>query len=389
MRAGAPSLRLALVAALAWLQPAGAADTLRALAARADLRIGAAVDVAVIEREPDYAHLLATQFNLVTPENALKFSVVQPERGRFNFSQADALVAFAEAHRMQVNGHVLVWDQQLPAWLTQGNFTREELTQILREHIQTLVARYRGRIASWDVAAEAVDEQGRLRDTFWSRGIGPDYLALAFRWARAADPDARLRYNDYGGEGAGAKSDGIYDLVARLRAQGVPIDSVGLQMHVSLDDAPSAGDVRINMKRLAALGLQPDITEMDVMLTMPPRRADLRAQAGVYRDMLRACLAVPQCRSFSTWGVTDRHSWIPEYFPGRGSALLFDTALRPKPAFAAVRRALRAGRQKQTWGILNAEQCNKTTSKHPGSSRSRAAVPGTAHELARPCTTRE
>jgi endo-1,4-beta-xylanase len=115
-------------------------------------------------------------------------------------------------------------------------------------------------------------------------------------------------------------------------------------MHVSLDDAPSADDVRINMKRLAALGLQTDITEMDVMLTMPPTRADLAAQASVYRNMLRACLAVPQCRSFSTWGVTDRHSWIPKYSPGRGSALLLDTDLRAKPAFMAVRRALRRGR---------------------------------------------
>lgn len=333
-----------LVAVLLGATPAGAADTLRALADAAGIHIGAAVDADALSTDAGYARLLARQFNLLTPENAMKFSVVQPERGRFDFSRADALVAFAEAHQMQVNGHVLVWDQQLPEWLTQGNFSREELRAILREHIQTLVARYRGRVASWDVAAEAVDANGRLRDTFWSRGVGPDYLALAFRWAHAADPGARLRYNDYGGEGAGAKSDGIYDLVAALRVQGVPIDSVGLQMHVSLDDAPRAEDVRINLKRLAALRLQTDITEMDVMLTMPPTRADLAAQAAVYRDMLRSCLAVPQCRSFSTWGVADRYSWIPEYFPGRGSALLFDTDLRPKTACAAVRRALRRGR---------------------------------------------
>lgn len=242
---------------------------------------------------------------------------------------------------MQVNGHVLVWHQQLPGWLTQGNFGRDELKAILREHIQTLVTRYRGRVASWDVAAVAVEEDGRLRETFWSRGIGPDYLALAFRWAHEADPQARLRYNDYGGEGGGAKSDGIYDLVAALRIKGTPMHGVGLQMHVSLQDAPRAREVRINMKRLAALGLETHITEMDVMLPVPASRAGLKKQAALFRDMLQACLAVAQCRSFSTWSVTDRHSWIPEHFPGQGATLLFDTDYRPKPASRSIGRLLR------------------------------------------------
>jgi endo-1,4-beta-xylanase len=197
-------------------------------------------------------------------------------------------------------------------------------------------------VASWDVAAEAVAEDGRLRETFWSRGIGPDYLDLAFRWAHEADPQARLRYNDYGGEGAGAKSDGIYDLMIALRSKGTPIHGVGLQMHLSLQDAPPAREVRINMKRLAALGLETTITEMDVMLPVPASRTELKKQAALYRDMLQACLAVPQCRSFSTWGATDRHSWIPEHFPGQGAALLFDADDRPKPAAGSLGRLLRA-----------------------------------------------
>ncbi len=335
------SLATAAIFSCALALPA-AAETLRALAQAANIRIGAAVDIPTLNKDPAYAQLLAREFNLLTPENALKFSVVHPQRDRYDFSQADALLAFAEAHHMQVNGHVLVWHQQLPDWLTQGHFSRDELKDILREHIQTLVTRYRGRIASWDVAAEAVAEDGRPRETFWSRGIGADYLALAFRWAHEADPQARLRYNDYGGEGGGAKSDGIYDLVADLRWQGVPISSVGLQMHVAIADAPRAADVRANMQRLAALGLEPDITEMDVMLKQPSNAAALRAQAGVYRDMLQACLAVAQCRSFSTWGATDRYSWIPEFFPGQGTALLFDEEYRPKPAYYSIRRALKA-----------------------------------------------
>lgn len=326
---------------LASALPAAAGDTLRSLAQAAGIRFGTAVDVEALNTDPAYASLLAREFDLLTPENAMKFSVVHPERGRFDFAQADALLAFAEAHGMQVNGHVLVWHQQLPDWLTQGQFSRDELKAILREHIQTLVARYRGRVASWDVAAEAVAEDGRARETFWSRGIGPNYLILAFQWAHEADPQAHLRYNDYGGEGDGAKSDGIYDLMAELRRKGAPVHGVGLQMHVSPDDAPRAGDVRINMKRLAALGLETHISEMDVMLPLPARRADLRAQASLYRDMLQACLAVPQCHSFSTWGASDRYSWIPEFFPGQGAALLFDKDHRAKPAYRSVQRLLR------------------------------------------------
>jgi len=340
MPAGSLATLVWLVCGLAATTPA-AADTLRTLAESAGIRIGAAANVAALHEDPAYARLLAREFDMLTPENALKFSVVHPERDRYDFSQVDALLEFAEAHGMQVNGHVLVWHGQLPDWLTQGNFTPDELKSILRDHIHALVARYRGRIAWWDVAAEAVDENGRMRETFWSRSLGPGYLEWAFRWAHEADPQARLRYNDYGGEGAGAKSDGIYDLVAALRRKGAPIHGVGLQMHVSPDEAPRADEVRINLLRLGALGLDTHITEMDVMLPVPASRADLKAQAAIYRDMLRSCLAVGRCRGFSTWGVSDRHSWIPEHFPGWGSALLFDTELRPKPAYDAVRRALR------------------------------------------------
>jgi len=326
-------------ATLAGALPA-AADTLRTLAESAGIRIGTAVNVDALNTDAAYARLLAREFDLLTPENAMKFSVVQPGRGRFDFTQADALVGFAETHGMQVNGHVLVWHQQLPDWLTQGQFSADELKAILREHIRTLVTRYRGRVASWDVAAEAVTEDGQARETFWSRGIGPDYLALAFRWAHEADPQAHLRYNDYGGEGTGAKADGIYRLVADLRVQGTPIHGVGLQMHVSPDDAPRAAEVRANMQRLAALGLATHISEMDVMLPLPASRTALRKQAALYRDMLKACLAQPRCRSFSTWGATDRYSWIPDFFPGKGAALLFGEDGRAKPAYQSIKGVL-------------------------------------------------
>jgi endo-1,4-beta-xylanase len=341
MRRFALALAASCAALLVFAHPASAADTLRELATENNIHIGAAVDVEVLQKDARYAQLLAREFDLVTPENAMKFEVIHPERDQYDFTEADALVDFAEQHGMEINGHVLVWDQQLPDWLTKGHFSRDELKDILHDHIRTLVSHYRGRLVSWDVAAEAVGEDGKPRETFWSRGIGPDYLELAFRWAREADPNVRLRYNDYGGEGLGIKSQGIYDLVAKLREEGAPIDGVGLQMHIEPGDAPSIKDVRTNMERLAALGLETYITEMDVALTMPAGSSALQTQTKLYRNMLQACLLVPQCRSFSTWGVTDRYSWIPEFFPGRGAALLFDQDYQPKPAYYGVQRLLR------------------------------------------------
>jgi endo-1,4-beta-xylanase len=153
-----------------------------------------------------------------------------------------------------------------------------------------------------------------------------------------------LRYNDYGGEGDGAKSDGIYDLMAALRRKGTPVHGVGLQMHASLKDAPPAPEVRINMLRLAALGLQTHITEMDVMLPLPASRAELRAQAALYRGMLQACLAVLQCRSFFHLG-RDRPLFVDNGFPRPGRSAAFPTDGRAKPAYDSVRRTCAPRRQ--------------------------------------------
>lgn len=335
-------LVLAAACSVAWAQATGPVpDSLRTLAQSRGIRIGAAVDSVALREDDAYAAVLSREFGMLTPENAMKFEVVHPERGRYDFTEADALVAFAEAHAMEVHGHVLLWHEQLPAWLARGNFSREELKAILREHIHAVVGRYRGRIALWDVASEAIADDGSMQGTFWSRGIGPDYLDLAFRWAREADPGPRLLYNDYGGEGLGPKADGIFGLVGDLRKRGVPIDGVGLQMHVSPEEAPSAREVTANMERLAKLGLEVHITEMDVMLREPVTKAKLAAQAKVYRGMLRACLSLSACRSFTLWGLTDRYSWVPEHFPGKGAALIFDREYRIKPAYQALQQALK------------------------------------------------
>jgi endo-1,4-beta-xylanase len=145
-----------------------------------------------------------------------------PAPDRYDFTEADALVAFAERHRMQVHGHTLVWYQSMPEWLTRGNYSKAEARAILREHITTVVGRYRGRVASWDVVNEIITENGRPRPNYWSEQLGPEYVELAFRWAHEDDPDAHLIYNEGGAEGMGEKSDGVYQLARDLKQRGVP-----------------------------------------------------------------------------------------------------------------------------------------------------------------------
>lgn len=313
------------------------APALRDLAQARGLQIGAAVAAGPLRSEARYAETLAREFNMLAPENATKFGPLRPSRVRYDFRDADAVVAFAEKHAMQVRGHVLVWHQQLPAWLTGRDWTRDELVEILREHVTTVVGRYRGRIVAWDVVNEAVADNGSLRDTIWSRGIGPEYVEMAFRWAHEADPDALLFYNDYGGEGLGRKSDAIYGLVGDLVARGVPVHGVGLQMHVSLGWSPRPQDVAANVARLAELGLEIHVTEMDVRIKAPVTEEELAQQARVYRDLLQVCLSAQSCKAFLLWGFTDRHSWIPHFFTGWDAALIFDESYGPKQAYDMLR----------------------------------------------------
>jgi endo-1,4-beta-xylanase len=314
-------------------------SSLRELAQVRGIHIGAAVAPGPLRREAPYAQALAHEFSMLTTENALKFGPVHPSLDRYAFDDADDIIVFAEANDMLVRGHTLVWHNQLPSWIEQGEWTREELMTVLEDHISTVVRRYRGRVHAWDVVNEAIDK-GSLRDTVWLRTIGPEYLDLAFRWAHEADPGALLFYNDYGGEGINRKSDAIYDLVEGMLERGVPIHGVGLQMHVTASWSPGAVRVLDNMNRLADLGLQVHITELDVRIRGGPSEHDLQRQADIYRETMETCLAARSCTAYVTWGFADRHSWIPGFFSGWGSALIFDETYQPKPAYTALHETL-------------------------------------------------
>jgi endo-1,4-beta-xylanase len=315
--------------------------SLRMLAEAKDRYIGAAVSPYYFA-DPAYARQLGQQFNMIAAENSLKWDVVHPEPNVYDFSQGDAMVAFARAKNMQIFAHVLVWDLQMPTWVTEGKHSRSEWIQILCTHIKTVVGHYRGQIYAWDVVNEAVNKDGTLRNTFWMQKIGPEHIAMAFQWAREADPYARLFYNDFDGEGLNTKSQAIYMLVRSLRENGIPIDGVGLQMHVALYKTPTPQELKSNMARLADLGLEVDITEMDIRLQLSkePDQVKLAAQAETYRQVISVCLQVENCRAFITWGLSDRFSWIPGYTGHPDAPLLFDQDGAPKPAYWAVQKQL-------------------------------------------------
>jgi len=329
-------------------RPVGEAPGLRHLAEGRGLLVGASSAPSQWEN-PQYASLMTREFNLLTAENAMKWEVIHPAPEGYDFRQGDALVDYARANGLSVRGHTLVWDLQQPAWLLEAQHTREEWIQILCRHIKTVAGHYRGQIYAWDVVNEAFQSNGELRDTHWLRAIGPEYIAMAFYWARQADPQALLIYNDFEAEGLNEKSDAIYSLVQGLQQQGIPLDGVGLQMHVWLWGPPTPAELRANMQRLAALGLQAHITEMDVRLQYSPdnETQELAAQAEIYQQAMQACLDTldplgqPACRVFTTWGLTDRYSWIPDYTGHPDAPLLFDKDAQPKPAYWAVYETLK------------------------------------------------
>ena len=314
--------------------------------------VGAALNAAQFsEVDTVGARIVKAQFNTISPENALKWASVHPRPGTYEFAAADRYVAFGERNRMFVVGHNLVWHQQTPRWVFEDSggrpVSRDTLLARLRDHIGTVVGRYRGRIKGWDVVNEALNDDGTLRRTPWLTTLGEDYVATAFRFAHEADPDAELYYNDYSLESA-PKRRGAVELIRRLRDQGLPIAAVGLQNHDRLD-WPSPAQEDSTIDAFAALGVRVMITELDVDVL--PHTAGANPFVDGLPDSLQQALARRYAELFGSylrhrgtvtrvtfWGVTDRDSWLNNW-PVRGRTnypLLFDRDGRPKPAFAAV-----------------------------------------------------
>jgi endo-1,4-beta-xylanase len=354
------TLRLVLVFALLCAAGAnGVAQTMRRRADRGGVLVGAAVDPRRFD-EPAYASTLAREFNMVEPENVMKWGTLRPDRDTFNFGPGDRVVRFARAHGMKVRGHCLLWSEYNPAWLSKGEHTPEQLNAILREHIFKVMRHYAGKVFAWDVVNESFLADGSVESSVWYdspgiglKGKGTAYIEQAFRWAREADPKALLFYNDYDTETINPKSDAVYEMLKDFKRRGVPVDGVGVQAHImDLDvDSGAVESFAANLERLAALGLQIHITEMDVGLPVDARGdlqnpEDLKRQAEIYRLVAEGCFRQPRCTAFQTWGFTDKYSWIPDWTKGKkGAPLLFDKSYAPKPAYTSVVNALAARRR--------------------------------------------
>ena len=312
-------------------------DPLRDAARSAGKLVGAAVQSGLLA-DGRYSGVFNRHFNYVTAEYEMKWDPIERTRGTNDFGGADAIVSDALGNGMRVKGHALVWHGSVPSWA--NGLSPADFRVAFESHIRSVAEHFRGRVYAWDVVNEAVADDGSgLRDTVFRQKLGDQYIADAFRIARQADPQALLFYNDYGGEGLNQKSNRIYELVQNLRTQGVPIDGVGLQMHITASNPPSDVNVASNMRRLAALGLSVNISEMDVRIRDLPAPTKLEAQRSVYRSIVAVCVAEPRCDGITLWGFTDAHSWIDAQF-GADDPLIFDDQYGAKPAYYGVMDAL-------------------------------------------------
>ncbi len=336
-----------------------------------DFMIGAALNRRqFFEEDRRAVEIVTTHFNTITPENVLKWALVHPEPARYDFAASDRFVEFGVKRGMFIVGHTLVWHNQTPAWVFQdekGNtLDRESLLKRLREHIFTVVGRYKGRIKGWDVVNEALNQDGSMRQSQWLKIIGEDYLAKAFEYAHEADSAAELYYNDYDLE-LPAKRSGALALLKKLKESGVPITAVGLQNH-NLIDWPSSADEDATIAAFATLRLKVNITELDVDVlprtTKPgadyavdvPVTPQLNPYVDGMSDGMQLALAKRYAELFRVyrkhrdvidrvtfWGVADGDSWLNNW-PIRGRTnypLLFDRYGRAKPALAAIVRVMR------------------------------------------------
>ncbi|MFJ7041979.1 non-reducing end alpha-L-arabinofuranosidase family hydrolase [Streptomyces sp. NPDC101112] len=275
-----------------------------------------------------YSKILDREFDMITPENEMKWDAVEPSRGSFNFAAADRIVSHATAHGQRLRGHTLVWHSQLPGWV---GAIRDAATlrEVMNKHITTTMSHYKGKIYAWDVVNEAFADggSGRHRSSVFQDVLGDGFIEEAFRTARKADPAAKLCYNDYNIENwSDAKTQGVYRMVKDFKSRGVPIDCVGFQSHFGAGGPPA--NFRTTLSEFAALGVDVQITELDIA----------QASATAYTDAVKACLTVDRCKGITVWGIRDSDSWRTGE-----NALLFDNGGKKKPAYSAVLKALAGG----------------------------------------------
>ncbi|GGT19913.1 non-reducing end alpha-L-arabinofuranosidase family hydrolase [Streptomyces purpureus] len=318
----------AVVAGVVTLLPSSAgAANLGTQAAPSGRYFGTAVAAGRLG-DPAYTAIADREFNMITPENEMKWDAIEPSRGNFNFGPADRIVDRAKANGQRVRGHTTVWHSQLPAWVNSIG-DANTLRSVTNRHITTTMTHFKGKVYAWDVVNEAFADgpSGQLRSSVFQKVLGKGFIEEAFRTARAADSSAKLCYNDYNIENwSDAKTQGVYRMVKDFKSRDVPIDCVGFQSHFGAGGPPAS--FKNTLASFAALGVDVQITELDIAQASPTH----------YANTVSACLSVARCTGITVWGVRDRDSWRSGESP-----LLFDNNGKPKPAYTAVMNALNSG----------------------------------------------
>lgn len=319
---------------------------LKTLAADHNINLGVRVEVKRLNTRL-YPEIASSQFAMAIIDGSAHFDNIQPSQNKFDFTESDKIVSFAEDHGMPVQLHHLVWmdDYVLPEWFTKGNFSKEQLLDIVRNHITTIVKHYEGRVKEYTVVNEAFTEAQHIYGvrSWLADQIGYDtkYIDDYFKWAHQADPQAKLLLNDFHNETKNSVSDAMYNYLKDAKARGVPIDGIGMQLHVDASRPPKKQDVIDNMKRFGAIGVPVYVTEFDVNTNAVKGSASSKSQldAQISYDMVRACIESKACVSFTAFGVASKNDFIKKITRANSRAYMFDSRYRPQPAFYSFRQA--------------------------------------------------
>lgn len=324
---------------------------LKELATRHSIQLGNFAIPSRLQESP-YESILTSQFDFVLADNQPNWHFtdadLRPSPTTYNFSRVDQVVKFAQDNNMPVQAHHYIWGEEkwLPDWLKNGHYTSQQLLQIMHDHIATVGTHYQGKIAEWSVVNEAFTRNQHIYGLhdWWADHIGDtSYIDKAFVWAHQADPKSKLILNDFDNESFNPVSDAMYTYIEQAKARGIPIDGIGMQMHIDGTHPPKKEDVVANMQRFAKLGVGVYVTEFDVNMNDVRATNDDkdRIEGGIYYDMMRACIESQVCHSFAILGITDKETWY-NYMGTTPNArpLMFDVNYQPKPAFYDFRNAL-------------------------------------------------
>ena len=329
-----------------------AQETLRSLAEERGRYIGAILNSEWFNNaiESQFEEIHKAQFNAVVAENEMKFDATEPSQGQFSYAKGDKMVEYAQANKMRVRGHALAWHSQVPNWVN-NHRNKQELLGILKNHIDSVVGHWKGKVAEWDVVNEAVnddDHTWRSNGSVWFETIGAEFLDSAFVWAHAADPDAELCYNDYAiewGVGSGSKGGFVVEQVKRWKQNGIPITCVGTQTHIEISHETTPQNVRALAKALAEHEVVLNITELDIGFPQGSAgslgASDYAKQGHLYRQFMDVFLEEPNMGEFVIWGLTDAHSWLDGQ-QGKTQGLLYDKQYKAKPAYDSLIASLKA-----------------------------------------------